>query len=359
MKSDIIKEKVKKTNKEKFGNEFFTKSDLYRKEYYYIAKDDSYIKYLNDGISLFSCEKGHNFEISKDVYSKRKSYFVNICTVCNPVGDNNSIKEKEFSDFIKSIYTGDIINNYRDGQEIDIYLPELKIGFEFNGLYWHCDKFKDRWFHINKTNYFKEKEIRILHIWEDDWDKNREIIKSQICNLLMVSSNKIFARKCVVKDITDTKISKKFLNDNHLQGNVRSSIKIGLFNEDKLVSIMTFDHFEGRKRMEINEWNLSRFCNKLNTNVIGGASKLLKYFTRNYKPSRIISYADKDWSIGNLYENLGFNLVSDSKPDYKYVINGVRSHKSKFRKSRTNISESKLRINKIWDCGKLKYEMVF
>ena len=122
---------------------------------------------------------------------------------------------------------------------------------------------------------------------------------------------------------------------------------------------MTFDHFEGRKKMSDDEWNLSRFCNKLGFSAVGGASKLLKYFIEAYKPSRIVSYADKDWSQGNLYEKLGFKKVYETKPDYKYIDSKSikRLHKSKFRKSKTGISESSLNLPKIWDCGKIKYNL--
>jgi hypothetical protein len=107
---------------------------------------------------------------------------------------------------------------------------------------------------------------------------------------------------------------------NHIQGYIRSKHKIGLFYNNVLVSLMTFDNLEGRKKMDDNEWNLSRFCSKLNTNVIGGADKLLKYFIKKYKCERLISFADLDWSDGNLYYKLGFELVNTLKPDYKYIF---------------------------------------
>ena len=109
--------------------------------------------------------------------------------------------------------------------------------------------------------------------------------------------------------------------------------------------------------MENSGWNLSRFCNKINYSVIGGASKLLNFFIKNYDVSRIVSYADRDWSMGDLYFKLGFDLVSENNPDYKYIINDIRTHKSRFRKSKTGISESNLNLLKIWDCGKIKYEI--
>jgi hypothetical protein len=256
------------------------------------------------------------------------------------------------------LYNGDILQTYRDGKmEIDIYLPQLKLGFEFNGLYWHSDIYKQKDFHLKKTDYFKERDIRIIHIWEDDWDNKNEIIKSQIKNWIGLNIDNIFARKCVVKEITNTKVVRDFLDKNHIQGFVRSNLRIGLFHHDELVSIMTFDHFEGRKKMSENEWNLNRFCNKINISVVGGASKLFKYFLNNYDVKRVISYADKDWSIGDLYNKLGLDLVNNSKPDYKYFIDNKRVHKSRFRKSKTNISESKIEIPKIWDCGKLKFEL--
>ena len=61
--------------------------------------------------------------------------------------------------------------------------------------------------------------------------------------------------------------------------------------------------------MKNNEWNLSRFCNKAGYNIIGGASKLLNNFIKNNEVYRIISYADKDWSIGSLYYTLGFENI--------------------------------------------------
>ena len=401
--SDVIKEKIKETNLEKYGvenpsqseeiknkvkktclkkwnsdsflgSEFFLNNKeikqksiknrmfvidniLYRRKFN-ICRDPNYIEYIGNSISLFKCNNGHNFEITSDNYRGRTINNTPLCTVCNPIGNSQSVKEKELFEFINSAYSGEVIQSYRDGLEIDIYLPHLNLGFEFNGLYWHSEEKKDRNYHINKTNYFLEKGIRIIHIWEDDWVLKKDIIKSQILNLFNKSS-KIWARKCHVKEIKDSKIVTKFLDENHIQGKVGSSLKLGLFYKEELVSLMTFDHFEGRKRMNKDEWNINRFCNKINYSVIGGASKLLKYFINNYDVKRVISYADRDWSEGNLYEKLGFYKVSESDPDYKYIFERKRIHKSRFRKSKTGMSENKLNLTKIWGCGKNKYELCY
>ena len=356
-------EKSRETYMFKYGVSHISKSDIFR-ELHDICKDINYIKYLDNSISLFSCDKGHTFEINSDNYRGRKINNTPLCTVCNPIGDSKSIKEKDLQEYIKSIYTGVIIQSYRDKLEIDIYLPELKLGFEFNGLYWHSDAHKERNYHLDKTNYFKDRDIRIIHIWEDDWIFKQDIVKSQINNLLNLNTYKIFARKCIIKEV-GVKETRKFLDDNHIQGFTSSSFKIGLYYNNELVSIMTFDAFEGRKKMEEGGYNLSRFCNKTGFNVVGGASKLLSHFIKVCNPIRIVSYGDKDWSVGNLYYTLGFNNISESNPDYKYIVDNKRVHKSRYKKSKfkTTLTESQatkeLGINRIYDCGKIKFEIKY
>jgi hypothetical protein len=379
--SNILIEKVKKTNLDKYGVEHYSKteeyikktkdshldkygvdhirkSDIYRYNFK-IVNDSNYIKYIENGVSLFKCDcsKNHEFEINSRIYSDRKRYKLPLCTICNPIGDSKSIKEKELYKYIQSIYSGKIIQSYRDGLEIDVYLPDLNLGFEFNGLYWHSNNFKENNYHINKTKYFSERGIRIIHIWEDDWSNSISILESQIKNWLGLITNKLFARKCQVKEIKDSKLATKFLEENHIQGKVSSNLKLGLYYDEELVSLMTFDHYEGRNKMNLNEWNINRFCNKLNYSIIGGASKLFKFFLKNYDVSRVISYSDRDWSLGGLYKKLGFKNISEGNIDYKYISEGIRVHKSRFRRSKTGISESELKLLKVYDCGKVKWEI--
>ena len=359
LSSPEIREKIVRKMIEKYGNKVPMKSDLIRD--CKISNDENYIKYVDNSVSLFKCDCNldHYFYIDAIGYHNRTRSNLPLCTVCYPISNSRSIKEEELYKFISSVYGDEIIQSYRDGLEIDIYLPELKLGFEFNGLYWHSEEYKDKNYHLNKTKHFNEKGIRIIHIWEDDWDCKCDIMKSQIRNWTGNTKNRIFARKCKVVEIK----SSNFLNENHIQGIDKSSLKLGLFFEEELVSTMTFDRFEGRKKMEDGGWNLSRFCNKLDTNVIGGASKLLKYFINKYNPSRIVSYADRDWSIGDLYYKLGFEKINDSLPDYKYLVDNKRIHKSNFKKSKIEYLNTESEyikshgIERVWDCGKIKFEM--
>jgi hypothetical protein len=367
LQSDNIRNKIKDTNLLKYNCEVATQNEEIRLKYYIIAQDKNYIRYKGDEVSIMYCDlKNHEFEISSTIYHSRINSNTPLCTVCYPISNSRSIKESELFNFINSIYNKEIVQNYRDGLEIDIYLPDLKLGFEFNGLYWHSEEWKNKNYHKDKINYFKEKGIKIMHIWEDDWDYKNDIIKSQIRNNIGLTIEKIWARKCQVKEINDISTIKDFLNNNHIQGWVTSTIKLGLYYEDRLVAIMLFDHNEGRKKMNDSEWNLSRFCNIINNSVVGGASKLLNYFIKNYKPARIISYSDNDWSNGNLYYKLGFEFISEGSPDYKYIVGDKRVHKSRFRKSKIkaeSISESAFMKNigilKIWDCGKTKFSLIF
>ena len=180
--------------------------------------------------------------------------------------------------------------------------------------------------------------------------------------------NKIYARKCIIKEIKDNKLVREFLEKNHLQGFVGCQIKLGLFYNDELVSLMTFGKQRksmGTKSKE-NVYEMLRFCNKLNTSVIGGADKLFKYFIDNFHPVEIISYADRSWSQGDLYYKLRFHLMHKTAPNYYYIVNGIRKHRFNYRKDKLvhdgydkNLSEHEIMLNRkiyrIYDSGSLKF----
>jgi len=280
-----------------------------------------------------------------------------------------SIKEHELFNFIKSIYDKEIILSYRKLKyELDIYIPNLNLAFEFNGIYWHSDLYKDKYYHNNKWKKCNDKGIQLITIWEDNWNYKQDIIKSMIKNALKLTENRIYARNCVIKEIS-YKESNYFLESNHLQGSCKSKINLGLFYHEELISIMTF----GKRRMILgskseneNEYELLRFCNKLNTSVVGGASKLLSYFEKKYIPQKIISYVNLDIGNGQLYKNLNFK--TDNKPTISYWwVDDVRHHRSNFMKHKLvkegydrNKTEDEIMKNrgfrKIWNTGNIKYE---
>lgn len=285
------------------------------------------------------------------------------CLKCSNNG-GPSIIEKELKDFIKSLNIEIVTNTKKiiSPLELDIFIPSHNIAIEFNGLYWHNEIYKDNDYHLNKTQLCEEKGIQLIHIFEDEWLDKQDIVKSRLKNILGLTSNKIYARKCIIKEVS-SKDTKKFVNDNHIQGNVNSKYCFGLYHNDELVSVMTFS-----KRPMINnkEFELLRFCNKLNTTVVGGANKLLQHFIKTYQPKEIISYADRRWSRGNLYEKLGFKFTHNSKPNYSYVIGKNRENRFKYQKHKlikegydSNKSEHNIMLERgiyrIYDCGNKVY----
>lgn len=273
-------------------------------------------------------------------------------------------------DFVKNIDTNaiqskrDLISPY----EIDLYSPKCNIAIEYDGLYWHNEKNVDRNYHLLKTEMCEKQGIQLIHIFEDEWMQNQELIKSRLKSLFGIIENKIFARKCTICSVSFID-SKNFLEKNHIQGNCTSKYRYGLYYNDELVSLMTF----GAKRKNLgskseeDSYELLRFCNKLNTTVIGGASKLLKYFIKTHNPKEIISYCDRRWSQGGMYEKLGFKLDHVSQPNYYYVINGKRENRFKYRKSELikqgfdkDKSEHEImlerKIYRIYDCGTKVYK---
>ena len=286
---------------------------------------------------MIECPLGHIFEINRINLYERNLRKTEICTICNPISDGTSGMEKQLLNLIKSNYNGEILENSRSiisPYELDIYLPEKKLAIEFNGLFWHSSSNRSSDYHLKKYKMCESLGINLLVIWEDDWVLNREICESFVLNKLG-KSKKIYARKCEIKEIS-SEDSKLFLNENHFQGNYNSSIRIGLFYENKLVSLMTFSklRISLNSRGGDNDYELNRFCNLKGNLVVGGASKILKYFINNYNPEKIETYSDNLISNGDLYQKLGFDYKHTSRPGYWYLISGKKEHRYNWRKSK-------------------------
>lgn len=366
-KSELVKDKVKKTNNIKFGFDYPSKNSYIidkmkmttlekygvdnfskTKEFKEVISKKSFNRMLNKLKSHgelinsenseyeINCKKCNNsYKILHSLMYNRITNGDIICTFCNP--KNQNIQENELYDFIRENYNGEIIRNSRSiiSNELDIYLPDLYLAFEFNGLYWHSELYKEKNYHLNKTKECEEKGIQLIHVWEDDWNYKKDIVKSIIINKIN-KSKRIFARKTEIKELYDNKLVREFLVKNHIQGFVGSSLKFGLFYNGELVSLMTF----GKLRVSLGQkstdgcYELLRFCNKRGFSVTGGASKLFKYFIRKYKPIKVLSYSDNSISKGDMYEKIGFKFLSNTVPNYYWVIDGIRNYRFNYRKDR-------------------------
>ena len=264
-----------------------------------------------------------------------------LCKHCENF-NGTSKTEKDIVDFIKSIAPDEnMVENDRivlNPKELDIYIPDRKLAFEYDGLYWHCD---------------------------EDGDSKRHLRKTLSCD------KTIYARTCQVKEVS-SKESLEFQWQNHIQGGVNSKVNLGLYHDGELVSLMTFSKPRFSKRYE---WELVRFCNRCGYHVPGGASKLLKQFEQAYHPRSIVSYADRRWSMkseSTLYNRLGFSLASESTPNYWYVKDGELFNRIQFQKHKLKglldkFDESKSEwqnmqdngYDRIFDCGNLVFVKAF
>lgn len=241
-----------------------------------------------------------------------------------------SAEEQELADFLigNEIVVEQSNRTVIGPKEIDIWLPEHNVGIEYNGIYHHSSKFGvTRDTHNLKTITAEKQNVRLIQIFSDEWKFKQDIVKSRILNIIGKTPTRSYARNTVV-EIIDTKVANRFLNENHVQGSCQSSVKLGLMHNNELVAIMTFGKPRFSKQYS---WELIRFCNRVGTTVVGGASKLLSYFRRHHSGS-IVSYADRRWSDGGLYQSLGFTFSHNAGPNYFYVVGQKRESRNKWQK---------------------------
>lgn len=304
-----------------------------------------------------------------------------ICNTCTQSGFGRSSVETEIVEWLKSHKIDNILCNQsicKDSQlEVDILLPDYNIALEYNGVLWHsfgttfpntAHREKDKkHYHLLKYNLCQQNNIQLITIFENEWKNNKDLVKSIILSKLGITSNRIYARKCEIRQI-DSKVKSIFLNNNHIQGNCQSFLNIGLYYNDELVSLMTFSNRKMGKNNATNITELARFCNKKDTTVIGGFSKLLKCGMSLIKRD-IISYCDIRYSKGDIYLNNGFTLARQTPPNYFYIKRGqicgsrVKYQKHKLSKmiqifdnnltERENMYNNKYR--RIYDCGNYVY----
>jgi len=299
------------------------------------------------------------------------------CPVCFKRDGGTSLAEGEIYNFIKGIIGSEteiLLNTRRViyPLELDLYIPEKRLAIEYNGLFWHSigeeknkDNKIDENYHLLKLKECINKDIRLIQIFEDEWLFKKDIVKSRLRQILGDKGlSRIYARKCHVREIKNSD-KDLFLLENHIQGTDISKIRIGAFYDEELVSVMTFSKgniSKGNKNAD-GIWELNRFCSKNNYIVVGIASKLLSYFKKNYEWKELYSYADRRWSVGNLYYQLGFQLDKETGCNYWYVKGYKRIHRFNLRKTNDEqsdkISEKLLRLSQgyriIWDCGNLKF----
>lgn len=387
-RNNKVREKIRKTFQERYGVDNSFQSGPIKDKSIDTIRRTNYAKYellwikekvtpqftideytgVRDSEYRFACDKCNN-SFSQRLDGTNVGYA--ICRVCNPRKYRTPKQEQELQDFIEQhtkIERNKRFKKDNSHYELDVFIPGLNIGYEMNGVYWHSELGgnKSRNYHVDKTDFFKSLGIQIYHIYDFEWDQKQSILKSSILSRLK-KNNKVFARKCVIKDV-DTKQAREFLDHNHIQGYVNAKEKYGLFYENELVSLMTFGISRFDKK---SDYEMLRFCSKQGGTVVGGFSRLLKHFTKNHE-GKLISYADRRYSDGNVYSENGFVLVRKSEPGYSYIktpysnlMNRQKFQKHKLPSLLESFDPQKTEwenmvdngYDRIWDCGNYVYEL--
>ncbi len=288
------------------------------------------------------------------------------CRACYPADVSyKSNQELQLLEFIKNIYPGSIISGDRSAispYEIDIYLPEIGIGIEYCGLYWHSElSGKKSWnYHHRKWKAAADRGIRLFTIFSDEWLEKRSIVENIMRAKLEQQPSSAYARNCQLSSISRDQ-AEEFYEHHHLLGSpVRLPINYGLIYKGDMIAVMSFIKDE-------DGYELSRFAS--DGRIPGAASRLLHGFIRGYNPKKIVSFSDNRYSDGHLYQTLGFKTTSIVPPMQSYVKDyQKRYHKLSLSKKKllkmhphinTDLTEweilKSLNYDRIWDCGKIKW----
>lgn len=336
---------------------------------------------------------GSKYDYSKVNYNHSRDYVVIICEKhgefqqvayyhmagngCPDCGfeqtPNYSKEEYEIIKFLKEQGIKKIEHSTRPfGIELDVYLPDYNLAIEHNGVFWHSSGSRETdpkasKQHLKKTELCEKNNISLLHILDIEWNNGikKEVWKSTILDKINSTPHRIYARKCSIKPISK-KRTDEFFEINHLQGKCSGNFNYGLFSENRLVAAISLSR--PRFRNQNNAFEILRYASENYVNVIGGFSKLLKYFEQN-NSGTIISYANRRWSAGNLYLKTNFVLTKTTGPCYYYTNCKQTWHRSVFQKHKLkdkikffdpNLSEvENMYANKyrrIWDCGNFVFE---
>lgn len=371
--TDEYKNRVKQTSMDKYGVDNYKKLDFNKNMINIIDSEILFQEKLND-IGVYKFSKLLNCDIST-VYRLAANMGLEL----------PNIYRSRYEEIIKDFLNENNIefkSNYRkllkNNKEVDFYFPNHNLAIEFCGNYWHSELSgqKTRNYHYDKWKELEDNGITLFTIFEDEFLDNEEFWFNKIKYALNLfkTNRKIYARKCNINIINDYKTKKEFLNKYHIQGDLSTTLSLGLYYEDELISIMSFN----KSRNDDKQIELVRFCSIDDANVIGAAGKLLNYFIKNYSSvyDSIKSFSDNRYSDGNLYEKLNFTLDKIIPPDYTYLKNEnrlKRIHKYSF--SKTKIKErfkldeeyvnkktewelmQELGFDRIWDCGKKRWIM--
>ena len=354
--AEVVKEKIKATSLERYGVDNPSKSEVIKSKIVESNRKNLGVDYPMQSKDVMDKSRATSFEKYGTEYPNQSEIVKSKidASTLEHYGVNRACKLDEFKqkivdtnrerygvDYTCLIYSGKLkgndssynrsfaelldINNITYEREflLQKYSYDFKVGntlIEIDPTATHNTYFSpygdnriDVNYHRDKTKLAKDNGYSVIHIFEwDDINKVMQLLKNRVT---------IYARKCEVRMVSEVDTG-NYLDTYHLQGTCRGQkIRLGLYYNNQLVSLMTF----GKSRFNKNcEYELLRYC--ASHNVVGGAEKLFKYFIDNYKPSSIVSYCDTSKFSGKVYDTLSFEFIKTNKPRKHWYSMKERRH---------------------------------
>lgn len=347
--SEEIQNKIKETNRRKFGADWFMSSEEGQKSSLRGRIKSGSVKLIKNQL-ISSMAKKLNIT-SCHLRNLAKDHGLDFIETYTRKSNNaNTPIEAAIANFLnnKNINydQNQYLNNLKSNKlRYDFYLKEFNLAIECDGLYWHSDGCKDpkpNNYHLKKKNIYNENNIKSLFFREDEIVKKSKIVESIISHHLRLSE-RVGARKCTIEKISASE-ARIFFDENHLMGS-GSGKSFALKYNNEIISAIRIIQKNGN--IEI-----SRFCNKLNTSVSGGLSRLVKEVIKETNPNKIISFVDLRYGDGKSLEKLNFKRKG-MHLSFKWT-----DGKSTFsRQQFLGNSGYEHKLYKIWDCGQARYEL--
>jgi len=233
------------------------------------------------------------------------------------------------------------------------YLPDFKLSdviyVNVDGLYPHSQGHHDPRpisYHRKLFKAFEKEGKRILQFYEDEVYTKSHIVKSIINSVLGKNDIRLHGRKLTLTDVNH-KIANAFLAKNHLIGSVPASRHVGLYDNDTLISLVSF-------RCHKEDIELTRLCIMGGVVVRGGATRLIKEISRRYSHLPIRTLIDNRYASVKNWENWGFIKVAE-RLGYQYTDFKIRKDKRDFRVEagvKEEVAAKARGFYKIYDAGK-------
>lgn len=285
------------------------------------------------------------------------------CLACKPF-PSISIPQREIYDYVKSLGFCADMNDWKvfGNREIDVYVPSMKFGIEFNGLWWHSEINRTYFRHVSDKHILaREKNVRLFTIFEDEWTEKRSLVESMIKVRLGLAIKKD-ARKCSIRRL-ETEERKSFFNISHLDGDVFSEVAFGLFDNEKIVSAISLRKPFHNSLAQYNE--IARFASAPGIIVRGALSKLIAkaiLWSQLGNKKGLLSYVDMRVGDGHGYEKLGFKFQRETGPRFWWTDFKHRFNRFEFR-AQNGMKQSEVAasagVHKIWGAGNLVYVLEF